>query len=386
MAQWLTNERFGNGSNGASTISSNTTDAPTDTTCTGTSGTTTLSATNAGFSANQVILIHQTQGTGAGNWELNVISSYSAGTITTKYNLANTYGSGAQVVVVQQLSSLTINEGSTLTGDAWDGNRGGLLVRLVNGTITISGTISVNGSTGKTETEGGTGAYGVGYRGGNGNLSASEWAYQGESITGLGHNSGSAHDTGGGAGWVKTGSVGCQGVGGGGGNGSEGSVGLTAGGANAAGGNGGNTGGNATLTSILFGGGGGGAAETTGSATFSDGGGGGAGGGIVILIGKTIVVTGAITANGGQGGTTAGGWMAGCGAGGSILLKGQNITLGTTKVTATGGAGSQGGSGGNGRIHVDYSTSLTGTTTPTLDSAQSSLFFDGGGGALFGAI
>ena len=55
---------FGDGSDGALTISSNTTEAPIDSAATATAGTPTISATNASFAADQQILIHQTRGTG----------------------------------------------------------------------------------------------------------------------------------------------------------------------------------------------------------------------------------------------------------------------------------------------------------------------------------
>jgi len=60
--------------------------------------------------------------------------------------------------------------------------------------------------------------------------------------------------------------------------------------------------------------------------------------------------------------------VGGSGAGGSILLKAQTATLGTAQITAAGGAGNNPGS--IGRIHLDYYTSYTGTTTPTLDATQ----------------
>jgi hypothetical protein len=73
--QWLPIEKYGDGSDGVLTISSNTSEAPTDSSCSGSSGATSLSATNASFAADQIILIHQSRGTGVGQWELNVISS-----------------------------------------------------------------------------------------------------------------------------------------------------------------------------------------------------------------------------------------------------------------------------------------------------------------------
>ena len=66
--QWLDFERFGDGSDGNLTISTNTTDTPIDSSCSGTSGTKSLSATNTSFTAGQIILIHQTRGTGVGAW------------------------------------------------------------------------------------------------------------------------------------------------------------------------------------------------------------------------------------------------------------------------------------------------------------------------------
>lgn len=69
--------------------------------CSGTAGAYTLSATNASFAAGQEILIHQTQGTNAGQWERNTIQSYTAGTITLKNPLLGSYVSGAQVLAMR---------------------------------------------------------------------------------------------------------------------------------------------------------------------------------------------------------------------------------------------------------------------------------------------
>jgi hypothetical protein len=65
------------------TVSVNTTETMIDSACTGTSAATSLTATNVSFAQGQVILIHQTQGTGAGTWMRNTIQGYTAGTITT---------------------------------------------------------------------------------------------------------------------------------------------------------------------------------------------------------------------------------------------------------------------------------------------------------------
>ena len=95
--KWL--EGFGDGLDGDLTISSNTTEAPIDSSCSGTAGSYSLTATNASFAAGQLILIHKSRGNTtvtAGEYELNKISAYVAGTITLKYALKNSYNdSGA---------------------------------------------------------------------------------------------------------------------------------------------------------------------------------------------------------------------------------------------------------------------------------------------------
>jgi len=130
-----------------------------------------------------------------------------------------------------------------------------------------------------------------------------------------------------------------------------------------------------TVKVQVIGAGGGGA---TGTAGIGGGISGGNGGGIVILISKNLTITGGISVNGGglyQDRINGGG-----GAGGSILLKGQTLVLGTNLTTAIGGVlvGSpeDPGDGGVGRIHADYSTSISGTTNPTIDTTIDSIYVD----------
>lgn len=125
--------------------------------------------------------------------------------------------------------------------------------------------------------------------------------------------------------------------------------------------------GNASLTQMVFGGGGGGTGESVSS------GAGGNGGGVVLIIAPTITVTGSIAVNGNNGQNASRGGSGG--AGGSVLLKGQRITLGSSLITAS--AGNQGTgttanstNGSAGRIHADYSISISGTTSPTINSTQ----------------
>lgn len=370
--QWVYG--FGTGSDGAYSSSGNATDAPIDSSCSGTSGATSLTATNASFAAGQFILIHQSRGTGAGNWELNRISSYTSGTITTSHALMNTYtdsgASQAQVLVVKQYTTFTQNSGHTLTAKAWDGNVGGIIAFFCSGKTTIAGTFDCAGATGGGSPQGGTGGgatSGAGFDGGNGRAGISSYnsfAFSGEGTANSSQGSNAANGNGGGGGGLS-GPASSAGAGGGhgttGGNGG-GSLGST----------GGSTAGVAALTTMVFGGGGGGSAKD-GPLNYANGG--GSGGGIVAIFSNDLVITGSITTTGGQGGqANVGGTRGGGGgAGGSILLKTQTATLGTNLLLSTGGAGGSaqegtGGAGGVGRIHIDYSSSFTGTTNPTIDS------------------
>jgi len=337
--------KFGDGSDGALTISSNTTEAPIDSACTGTAAAYALTATNTSFATGQKILIHQSRGTGAGKWERNEIASYTAGTITLADALTNSYTSGAQVRVLKEYTNVTINTGITYTTKAWNGTVGGILAFLASGTVTVTGTITASG---------------CGYRGGAG-VTGGGNAYQGEGTSGAGgivyqDNNGNG---GGGGGGPSSG----DGGGGGGGNGAWGSTGSYVG--SGYGGPGGESVGTADLTTMVFGGGGGGGYNDADSGTGS----GGTGGGAIFITGATTTVAGYIKSLGGDGGSGNG--SGGGGAGGSILINAQTATLGTTLVTATGGSGGSsspaGGSGGTGRIHLNYYTAYTGTTSPTLD-------------------
>lgn len=348
---------FGDGTDGALTISSNTTESPIDSACTGTSGTTSLTATNASFAIDQIVLIHQTRGTGAGTWQRNTIAGYTAGIITLGNALNADYVSGAQVRVLKKYTNVTIDSGKTYTAKAWNGTVGGILAFLASGTVTVTGTISANGSSGvqanySSDCTGG-GFYGA------------RESYAGEGTAGAVTNQSSANGSGGGGGDASS----SGGVGGGGGaNGTAGTNGSTTGSGGTTG-KGGNIVGSSDLTTMDLGAGGGG-----GDSDGQDHGGqGGSGGGIIFITGATITITGSITANGGSGGEGGGalGMRGGGGSGGSILLKGQVVTLGALLITANGGSGGgSGGNGGEGRIHLDYYTSYTGTTSPTLDVTQ----------------
>jgi len=368
---WI--ERFGNGSDGAYSPSTST-DAPIDSACTGTISTTSLSATNASFATGQLILIHQTQGTGAGQWELNRISSYATGTITTAYSLIYGYATGAQVVVIPQYSTGNIAGGVTIIGKAWNGTTGGIYTKFFSGALTIAGTLTVGGT---------------GYRGATldydpGGRDGAKTGYNGENYTQAStQNGNSATANGGGGGGYQYSPAGA----GGGGHAASGSNGSDGGAGNV--GIGGGTGGSASLVTAILGGGGGRGGAWSGA---DPGGIGGAGGGLVFVCAKSITITGSISSNGANGAagngassgdTRVGASGGGGGAGGSVLIKGQTVTLGSSLVTSSAGSGGghtnfagNGGAGGVGRIHIDYSQLLSGTTSPTLDSSVDAILND----------
>src|SRR5262249_49023919 len=132
-------------------ISSNTTDSPLDATCSGSAGSTSLSFANASgpftFLSGRPVLIHQSQGTGAGTWMQNSVvnvSGSTSGSLTLAAPLNSTYMTGAQVIVLRQYSNVTVNSGATWTAKAWNGSKGGILVFLANGTLSGAGSISAN--------------------------------------------------------------------------------------------------------------------------------------------------------------------------------------------------------------------------------------------------
>ncbi len=334
---------FGNGSDGPLTISSNTIESPIDSSCSGSATSLSLSATNALFANNQLIMIHQTRGSGAGSWELNFIDSYVAGTITCQFPLVNTYtdsgASQAQVRVVPQYSKVTIQSGATYSAKAWDQNVGGILAFLVAGEFVNEGTVSANSA---------------GFYGGSG--VTGNYGYQGEGTGGAGTMSDAANGNGGGGG--AKGASGDAG-GGGGGHAASGSAGGAIGSAH--GGTGGGESGNADLgISMTFGGGGGGGLQDSDPGAA---GAGGRGAGIIMIWAESIITSvGSIQSNGANGSSGVGG--GGGGAGGSIYLVAIAMNIGTNRLYTSAGSGAGDPSGGNGavgRVRLE-ACSLTGST------------------------
>jgi len=144
---------------------------------------------------------------------------------------------------------------------------------------------------------------------------------------------------------------------------------------NAVGGGGGGTYGDSALDSLFFGasGGSGGARELAGAY----GGRGGYGGGVIFIAADTLSVSGNITSDGedGQIGYKLPIGAGGGGAGGSIKIIGNSLTLGSGLITASGGTGGDdtydGGTGGSGRIAIYSPDSISGTTSPSYGTASS---------------
>jgi hypothetical protein len=343
----------------------------------------------------------------AGTFEYNIVSTYNSttGVVTLQNGIANNYYTRAysstvgaqryQLIRVPRYYNFTINTGRSVTGTAWDGSAGGVIVLEATNTFTFAASSSsIN-------------ANALGYRGGGGKrftgtanaLTNTDYRWS-SPVTTTGNNTGGAkgegiagtpmyiYVTGTNAtttnieGYVD-GSLGRGAPGNAGGGGTDGDIiqnqyntGGGGGGNGGAGGRGGsgwdggpgnpatyNTGGfggsafaHASEMKIVMGGGGG-----AGTANNATGGtndylcSGAAGGGIVIIRAKTFVGSGSITANGAAsnditatGVTDAAG---GGGAGGSIIVLTNTSTIATnTTITAI----ATGGKGGNSTVHYAH--------------------------------
>ncbi|MBU0513002.1 MAG: hypothetical protein KJ638_15045, partial [Chloroflexi bacterium] len=219
---------------------------------------------------------------------------------------------GAQKVALYRVpnyNNVTVN--GTLTGNAFDNNKNGVLVFRVAGTLTGTGTIQMN-------TQGFPDATGYG--------KGSDPVYP--------HN---GH--GGGAGYAT--------------NGGKGS-------SDSYSGSGGGTYGNPQLTALFLGSGGGPAA---GCGEVGPPGG-GHGGGILFIAGQTLNFQGNLSVKGGNRPSRDGcGYLGGAGSGGSIRVEGHDVALNT--VSLQGGSASDAyGYGGQGRIAVYYENTFSGNFTP----------------------
>lgn len=326
---------FGDGSAGTGTISS---DPNVRATFSGSSGSTSGTAGSTSFSNGDVVFLYQTQGTGAGQWEINkVVSGGGTTSLTFMKALQYTYVTGAQIIKIPMYDTATVS-GFTVT--SWNGSTGGISVICGKTSITVSGSIDGNGTNASGTTPGAR----KGFRGGG-------YKQRGEGIGGDVATSDAYLNAGGGA----------QGPGdrpgGGGGNGTAGGSTSGPGGGGASGGS---TSGSADLITMTMGGAGGGGTQDYTPDGYGTGGGGGQN---LVFITKNLILNATCTFNGGNGSYVASIWGGG-GAGGSVLAIVQTATLGTNRITATGG--SSGAAGGVGRIAVHHSGTVTGTTNPTF--------------------
>jgi hypothetical protein len=358
---------YGSGSSGTLTTSSGglgvTTLNQTLSSVMGTTATSVLTlATPSGFHGGDVIFLHQSQGTGAGFWEMNEIASIDGGTVATLFPLAHSYTtnsiSHAQVVQVPQYTTVDVTANSILDAPAWNGSVGGILVFLAQTSVSIEGAIVMDGA---------------GFQGGSATLSGNR-GYTGESELGPSVPFTKANNgSGGGGGGDCTANVA-----GSGGHATPATASTqTSGGTllNCFGIGGAASADTADLSLMLFGGGGGGAGDGLTSPPPPSG---ASGGGIVFVATSKLNVTGTVSSSGGGGvsvqtssaGTCAFDALAGNGAGGSIYLKAASGSLGIS-VLAVGGQTftescgpnvETNGTGGAGRIHL--TGGITGTTTP----------------------
>jgi len=320
------------------------------------------------------VLIHQTRGTGAGNWELNKAASdfTGSGTFSLVNPLAHSYITSGyqhktQIVRVPQYSNCSVT-GTVTPLISWNSTVGGIFAVMCSGTLNVSGAISAD--------------Y-YGFRGGDSGNGYATDQWQGEGI--LCNRSDPSHycktpdtyaiDQGGGA---------ADQIGGGGGGGgySSGNSGDNIGGSTW--GQGGFGYGAPDLSTMFFGGGGGGGATSMNPGTgYSQS---GRGGGLIYIFARQVTTSGQVTAYGQQ----ASGVMyddgtnrrvtAGSGGGGQIFMRVGSVDLGTNGAIATGGpqlvppSGGTGrfggGAGGNGRIRIEYCDTFSGSANPPASVAK----------------
>lgn len=228
---------------------------------------------------------------------------------------------------------------------------------LATGDVTIGGTINVNGTDGNAMWPGKGGPGGF-----DGGLGGTINTPGGKGFGPGGGNPGAVSST----------TQYPSGAGGGGGGFGTSGANGTNNGTYALGGTGGGTYGNMKMIPMIGGSGGGGgagSASTNPTNQHRGGAGGGGSGSILIASSGTITISGSITANGGKGGNSSGGYAGGGGggSGGAVKLMADTIT-GEGAISVNGGAGGTGytgGAGGTGMIRFEANTiTRVANTTP----------------------
>jgi len=361
------------------------------------------SSTAAGLAIGDEILIINLQGTSSnysnvGQYETVTIKSITTNsptgksTLTLNSFLINGYDGTTQKIMVQRIpnwTDVTIGANATLTADAWNGVKGGVVVFRSNGTINKAGIIDMKGKGFRGATVNGFSACGypwptvAGDRG-ESYAGINSLAATGRCASVLGnHVALSAIGGGGGGGAAST----STGRGGGGGGGAGYSAAGTAGGQTSyaeAGGPAGGSYGSTNLSTIYLGSGGGESGTPVNYANNP----GGNGGGLIIIYGNNIQNTGAVNASGNDGSNGFSSAADDCqgggggGSGGSVLITGNVLSLGSSIITSVGGSGGvggtnkwggtcgAGGAGSTGRVAINYYGTISGTTSPASTNTQ----------------
>ena len=332
----------------------------------GSAGSTSITVTDAyGVSRiklGDVVLIHQTQGSGAGCWELNKAAGDFGGTATyqlakpMKCNYTSNGSNKAQILRVPQYSTCNVT-GLVIPLSVWNGSWGGIFAVLCNETMNLDGSINANG---------------YGFRGGQ-EFYQDNAGFSGESYTGP--STRGPNPNGGGGGSAPRGG---EQSGGGGGFGSVGGRGyLTNRDANE-----GLVYGSNDSSTLHLGSGGGGARWGHYFSKLSGDANGSSGGGLIAIWSPQINIFGNLQANGNNANYATDSanrsWAGGGGSGGEVYLVASNVNLDINHLTVNGGNGGNrgsgenfpGGKGGSGRIIVEYCDILTGTTNPPASTQK----------------
>lgn len=372
-------------------------------------------AANSGFGSGRLVLLiqsHRYTGTAnsgdqtpidltnnaVGKWELARISSPSVpnnSTVTFDQPLKNSYGPGAQMVSVPEFTSVQIDTDRPVTAFGWDGNSGGIVAFLANGTVNLQSANSVITANGRgfrgaqktpspspygitncIEYDAPDSGNAIGQRdGGKGEGIVNGWFYNWN--RGLAANNGDFPQKTRGMGNRANAAGGgnCENAGGGGGAnaGMGGQGGLSYDGGSEqwpVGGLGGQNLVYSPLDRFVFGGGGG-----AGEANNNNNGAGGNGGGVVFVRANTLTGLGKLTATGDAGGnstaTAASDGAGGGGAGGVVYAR--FVAGAACSVDASGGAGGTeqstggnhgpGGGGGGGYVYLQKASGACAVTS-----------------------
>jgi len=291
-----------------------------------------------GIEAGDAVLLINLQGANSsnidnsGNYEVFIVDSIVSTTVSFKSRKTKFYGNNGgdsnigtgatnnkvMLMRIPQYDNLTINSGATLTASDWNSQRYGTICIMCKTKATIIGSILAS----------------KGYSGRDGD---------GESYGGAANNNlGGGHA-------IKT-----MEYGGGGAYANNGTK-------YGPGGAGGTAYGTADLSKLYFGSAGG-----AGHNTYD----GGKGGGIVAVFAKEFDLYGSIRSNGWTGQT-----LGGDGAGGSVLIKSNKITMHSGQITAPAATGGTPADGSVGRIAIYYNALMDSLSnvnpTPYTDSLTS---------------